>query len=64
MFGKNTTLDSLQLITLIVEIEKIIEDELDISITLAHEEALAQKDSPFRTIGTLVEYIDRIVNET
>ncbi len=64
LFGKNTTLDSLQLVTLIVEIEQVIEDDLDITITLADEEALAQKDSPFKTIGTLAKYISRLINET
>jgi len=63
LLGQNTTLDSLQLVTLIVEIEQKIEDELDTTITLADEKAMSQKHSPFRTISTLADYIDMLLNE-
>ncbi len=63
LFGKNTTIDSLQLVSLIVGIEQNIEDEFDLSITLADERAMSQKSSPFRTIGTLADYIDAVLKE-
>ena len=63
LFGKDGKLDSLGLVTLLVIIEQNIEDELDVSITIADERAMSQKRSPFRTIGTLADYIDMLLNE-
>ena len=32
-------------------------------ITIADEKAMSQERSPFRTIGTLVDYIDMLIND-
>ena len=63
LFGKDGRLDSLGLVNLLVIIEQNIDDEFDISITIADERAMSQKHSPFRTIGTLADYIDMLLNE-
>ena len=58
LFGKDGKLDSLGLVNLLVIMEQNIEDEFDVIITIADERALSQKRSPFRTIGTLADYIE------
>ena len=63
LFGKDGKLDSLGLVTLLVIIEQNIEDEFDVSITIADEKAMSQKRSPFRTTGTLADYIDMLLRE-
>lgn len=63
LFGKNGQLDSLGLVNLLVIIEQNIEDQFDTSIIIADERAMSQKNSPFRTIGTLAEYLNMILNE-
>ena len=63
LFGKDGKLDSLGLVSLLVTIEQNIEDEFDVSITIADERAMSQKHSPFRTIGTLADYIDMLLRE-
>ena len=63
LFGKDGNLDSLGLVSLLVIIEQNIEDEFDVSITIADERAMSQKHSPFRTIGTLADYIDMLLKE-
>ena len=63
LFGKEGKLDSLALVNLLVAIEQNIEDEYDITITIADEKAMSQERSPFRTIGTLVDYIDMLIND-
>ena len=63
LFGKNGKLDSLGLINLIVAVEQNIEDEFDISLTLADERAMSQRHSPFRTVGSLVDYISMLFEE-
>jgi acyl carrier protein len=57
LFGTNSGLDSLALVSLITEIEEKISDELDKDIILADEKAMSQKTSPFRSIESLSNYI-------
>jgi len=46
-----------------VNIEEKIEDNLGITIDLTDDKAMSQKRSPFRTIGTLVDYITKNLEE-
>lgn len=61
LYGLGGVLDSLGLVTLIVAVEQVIEDELGETISLADEKAMSQKNSPFRTIGTLADYIVKLI---
>ena len=63
IFGEGGKVDSLGLVSLLVIIEQKIEDEFDKTITIADEKAMSQKHSPFRTIGTLTDYIDMLLKE-
>ncbi len=51
------------LVNLLVCIEERIEDEYNLSVTLADEKAMSRKNSPFRTISTLCEYINEVIKE-
>lgn len=57
LFGKGGTLDSVDFVSLIVDVEQAIEDETGRRIVLSDAKALSQKNSPFRTISTLAEYV-------
>lgn len=57
LFGRDSNLDSLELVTIIVGVEQTILDELGVEITLTDEKAMSQARSPFRTVGSLVDYI-------
>ncbi|MDA3843360.1 MAG: acyl carrier protein [Candidatus Kapabacteria bacterium] len=61
LFGQGGKLDSLGLVNLIVAVESMVEDELDVTITLADEKAMSMKNSPFRTIQTLADYINLLI---
>lgn len=63
LFGKGSVLDSVDLVRLIVAIEQEAEDHFNRSIDLMDERAMSQKNSPFRTVGTLVDYISNIIEE-
>ena len=63
LYGKNGQLDSLGLVNLIVIIEQNIEDFLIADITLADERAMSQKNSPFKSINSLVEYISNLLED-
>jgi D-alanine--poly(phosphoribitol) ligase subunit 2 len=61
LFGQEGILDSLGLVTLVVSVEQAIEDEFGVSVSLADEKAMSQRNSPYRTIGSLAEYADRVL---
>jgi acyl carrier protein len=63
LFGKGSRLDSLGLVNLIVMVEEKIMDEFNAAITVADERAMSQKNSPFRTIRSLSEYVLVLVRE-
>ncbi len=64
LIGQEGILDSLGLVNLIVSTEQKIEEELGMIITLADEQALSQKNSPFRNVGSLVDYISSVLKKT
>lgn len=61
LFGEN--LNSLEIVMLISELEERVSDEFGIHVILADDRAMSQKTSPFRSITTLVEYIDLLLSE-
>ncbi len=63
LYGQDGGLDSLGFVTFVVAVEQAVEEEMGISITLADEKAMSQRNSPFRTVGTLVDYISALIAE-
>lgn len=57
LYGAGAALDSLDLVVLLVEVEGRLADRFGLEQALSDDRALSQKRSPFRTIGTLVDYI-------
>jgi acyl carrier protein len=55
--GKDAVVDSLGVVSLVVEIEQRLEGEYDLAVTLASEKAMSQRSSPFRTVGVLADYV-------
>ncbi len=63
LFCKNGGLDSMGVIFLVTELEERIGEEFSINLTLADERAMSQRTSPFRTVASLVKYIDMLLKE-
>ncbi len=63
LLGSKSMLDSLALVSLIVEIEQRLKEENDLSIRIVDERAMSEKNSPFRTVGSLCEYLFAVLNE-
>jgi acyl carrier protein len=55
--GGESALDSLSLVTLIAGLETKIEKEFNKKILLADEKAISVRNSPFRNMGSLVDFI-------
>ena len=61
--GPSAVLDSISVVSLIVDVEQHLEMDHGISITLASEKAMSQKSSPFRTAGVLAEHVCATIME-
>lgn len=56
-------LDSVGVVSLIVELEEQIAERCGVSITIADDQAMSQQRSPFRTIGSLADYIQDLLTK-
>ena len=63
LFGEEGRLDSLGLVSLIMEIEGQIQADFETTITLADERAMSRLNSPFRSVDSLAGYIVEILDE-
>lgn len=63
LFGKGALLDSLALVTMVVDLEQRIEEEYNLTLTLADDRAMSQRNSPFRSVGALVDYLELLITE-
>lgn len=63
LIGRDAVLDSMGLVTLIVDVEQRLEEEYGIVLVLADERAMSQKHSPFRSVRSLTDYICRLMEE-
>ncbi|HET8782663.1 MAG TPA: hypothetical protein VFM63_09605 [Pyrinomonadaceae bacterium] len=62
LYGKTGKLESIDVVTLIMEVEDQIKAEFGASITIADDRAMSQENSPFLTVGTLTDYVAELLN--
>lgn len=62
VFGPGSPLDSLGLLTLLLDVEEDLQ-HAGCPVRLSDDRAMSQKRSPFRTVESLVDYIGRIARE-
>jgi len=55
--GPEAVIDSIGVVSLIVDIEQRLEMDHQISVTLASDRAMSQRNSPFRTPAVLADHI-------
>jgi acyl carrier protein len=63
LFGPRGILKSMELVSLIVDLEEKIQDEYGLSLVLADERAMSQEKSPFRSVSSLAQYICTLMDE-
>jgi acyl carrier protein len=64
LFGGDSPLDSTALVSLIVEVEQQFNETYGIETVIADDRAMSQAHSPFRTIGSLADYIETLLKES
>ena len=63
LFGDAAALDSLSLVSVIVDVESAISTEFDYPIALTDDRAMNREISPFDTVQTLADYIEELLAE-
>jgi acyl carrier protein len=63
LFGPAGLLDSFGLVSVVLDVEQQVNDRLNRSLALTDDRAMSQKRSPFRTIGSLADYILLLISE-
>ena len=59
LFGPSGLLDSLGLVSVLVELEQKASDASGRSVSLMDDRAMSQTSSPFRTVRSLADYLGR-----
>ena len=57
LFGDEERIDSLSLVVLIASLEQEVEEAFGVPVELADEKAMSRHRSPYRTVGTLTDFI-------
>jgi len=63
LLGSDSGVDSLTFVNLVVALEERIQKTLGKSVVLVDEDNMAAEEHPFRTIGTLAEYVERVLSK-
>jgi D-alanine--poly(phosphoribitol) ligase subunit 2 len=61
LLGGAGGLDSLTFVNLVVALEEQIQTGLGKSVTLVDEDSMALQEHPFRTVGTLADYVEKLL---
>ena len=57
LFGAGGALDSLGLVSLVLDVEDAVNGATGRAVTLSDDRAMSQARSPFRTVSSFVDYI-------
>lgn len=63
LYGEKSGIDSIGLVTLMVEVEARLSREFGRELVLASEQAMSLKHSPFRRVGTLADYVVSLIEK-
>lgn len=62
LIGSSGFLDSMDLVSFIVDLEEAINDEFSLEIELANDSTMSNRTSPFVNVSTLSDYILKITD--
>ena len=62
LFGNDGVLDSMALVNLIADVEDAVREKFGVAITLADENAMSMRNSPFLTVKALSQAVLERIN--
>ena len=57
IFGGESGIDSLSLVSLVVEVEANVNEAFDANVTLADEKAMSSRNSPYRNVAAFTDFV-------
>ena len=63
LLGPEGAVDSLGLVRLVMLVERRAQDDFGVPVSLTDEKAMSQRNSPFLSVGALIEYLVQQLNE-
>ena len=63
LLGSDKGVDSLTIVNLVVAIEEQIQKRMGKTVVLVDEDSMALQEHPFRTVGTLAAYVEKVVHK-
>lgn len=57
IYGGDSPLDSMAVVSMIVDLESRLAEELDFEISIVDERAMSQMGNPFRDVPSIVDYL-------
>lgn len=63
LFGTDAVLDSLSLVSVIVDVETAVSERVGRDICLTDDRAMSQETSPFSDVKTLSAYVELLISE-
>jgi len=63
LFGGPQSIDSLSLVRIVAEVERVAEEKLGKRVVLADERAMSRRNSPFRSVGSLADLLTERIGE-
>ena len=63
LLGKGSVVDSIGLVALVVDVERRVQQATGMTVTVADERAMSQRNSPFLSVGTLTDYVVRLLQQ-
>ena len=64
LLDSESSIDSVALVTLFISIETLIEESTGKEVTVVKEDSFESEATPFKSVGSLTEYIESLLNET
>jgi len=63
LLGSDSSIDSVGLVSVVMDVEALVEERHGVEIDLTNERAMSMKHSPFRTVDTLADYVSALAAE-
>lgn len=63
LFGGESTIDSLSLVSVIVDVETAISTQFDRPVALTDDRAMSREPSPFTSVRTLTDFVVELLTE-
>lgn len=63
LYGTGGSLDSLDLVRLVVLFEQQIDEAIGRVVSIADDRAMSQENSHFHTVGALVDHVTKLIEE-